>query len=129
MTRKRILAVDDDALATGPLQQILGEKGYDVTAVASGDEALALLAREPFDLVLLDVTMPGMSGYEVCRRIREDARTRDLPVVFLTARSQGQDVAAAAEAGSDLYLVKPVLATKLLSLVDTALSGEPRRRR
>lgn len=100
-----------------------------MTAVASGDEALALLAGESFDVVLLDVTMPGLSGYEVCRRIRQDARTKDLPVVFLTARSQGRDVAAAAEAGSDLYLVKPVLATKLLSMVDSALSGESRRRR
>jgi DNA-binding response OmpR family regulator len=129
MTRKRILAVDDDPLASGPLRQILTEKGYDVTAVANGDDALARLAAESFDVVLLDVAMPGLSGYDVCRRIRQDSRTRDLPVVFLTARGEGRDAAEAAEAGSDLYLVKPVLATKLLGMLDAALSGEPRRRR
>jgi len=88
MTRKRILAVDDDALATGPLQQILGEKGYDVTAVASGDEALALLAHEAFDLVLLDVAMPGLSGYEVCRRIRRAASSR-APILASSPRDVG----------------------------------------
>jgi CheY-like chemotaxis protein len=100
-----------------------------VTAAANGDEALGLLASEAFDVVLLDVAMPGLSGYDVCRRIRQDARTRDLPVVFLTARSRGQDVAEAAEAGSDMYLIKPVLATKLLGMLDRALSGEPRKSR
>lgn len=126
--RKKILAVDDDPQATGPLRQILAEKGYDVTVAASGAEALLLLAGDAFDLVLLDVSMPGLSGYEVCREIRHEPRTRDLPVVFLTARSQGKDVAEGVEAGSDLYLVKPVLATKLLSMVESAISGEPRRR-
>jgi DNA-binding response OmpR family regulator len=127
-TRKKILAVDDDPQATGPLRQILTEKGYDVTVAASGAEALLVLAGEPFDLVLLDVSMPGLTGYEVCREIRQEARTKDLPVVFLTARSMGRDVAEGLEAGSDLYLVKPVLATRLLGMVESALSGEPRRR-
>jgi len=126
MARKRILVVDDDPLATGPLRQILAEKGYEVAAVAGGDEALALLGRDAFDLVLLDVLMPGLSGYDVCRRIREDPRTRELPVVFLTGRGEGKD---GAEAGSDLYLVKPVLATKLLRMVEAALAGEPRSRK
>jgi two-component system cell cycle response regulator len=98
-----------------------------VTAVASGDEALALLAGEPFDLVLLDVVMPGLSGYDVCRRIRQDPRTARLPVIFLTGRDRGQDVAEGAQAGSDLYLVKPVLATKLLGMVESVFSADPRR--
>src|SRR5262245_13769643 len=107
MTRKKILGVDDDPLASGPLRQILTEKGYDVTSAANGEEALSLLARESFDLVLLDVGMPGLSGYDVCRRIRQDPRLQDLPVVFLTAHGQGHDLTAGADAGSDLYLVKP----------------------
>ena len=127
MTRKKILAVDDDPLATGPLRQILAEKGYEVTTAENGDEALALLAREAFDLVLLDIAMPGLSGYEVCRRIRQSPTTPDLPVIFLTGRGQGKDVAEGAEAGSDLYLVKPVLATKLLSMVDSALAWRRER--
>jgi len=121
-TRKKILAVDDDPLAAGPLRQILTEKGYDVTSAPSGEEALSLLSRDTFDLVLLDVAMPGLSGYDVCRRIRQDPRLHNVPVVFLTAHGQGTDLAAGAEAGSDLYLVKPVLATKLLKMVDALLT-------
>jgi DNA-binding response OmpR family regulator len=126
MTRTKILAVDDDPLASEPLRQILTEKGYDVRTATNGDDALAVLAAESFDLVLLDVGMPGPSGFDVCRSIRGNPTTEDLPVVFLTGHSAGSDIAQGVQAGSDLYLVKPVLATKLLGHVESLLA-RPRK--
>ena len=122
--KKRILAVDDDPTAVGALRQILTQKGYAVTIAQSGEEALAVLADESFDLAILDVSMPGMSGYDLCRKLRQDDRTVDLPVIFLTARALLMDMAEGEDAGSDLYLIKPVLATKLVSMVNMFLSED-----
>jgi DNA-binding response OmpR family regulator len=121
--KKRILAVDDDPIAVGALRQILTQKGYDVATAASGEEALERV-RSGFDLVILDVAMPGISGYETCRRIREDALTCNVPVIFLTAKGLLMDMAEGQDAGSDLYLIKPVLATKLLHMVSMFLSDD-----
>lgn len=123
--KKKILAVDDDATALGALRQILNQKGYEVATAASGDEALQLLKSQIPDLIILDVAMPGISGYEVCRKIREDPRTQDVPVVFLTAKGHLMDMAEGQDAGSDLYLIKPVLAAKLLNMVGMFLSDVP----
>jgi DNA-binding response OmpR family regulator len=122
--KKRILAVDDDPLAVGALRQILTQRGYEVTTTTSGEEALAVLAEQAFDLAILDVTMPGMSGYDLCRQIRKDERTLDLPVIFLTAKALLMDQAEGEDAGSDLYLIKPVLATKLLNMIGMFLSSD-----
>ena len=123
-TRKRILAVDDDPTAVAALRQILSQRGYDVTTTPSGEEAAALLAEQTFDLAILDVSLPGISGYDLCRQIRKDGRTQDLPVIFLTAKALLLDQAEGEDAGSDLYLVKPVLATKLLNMVGMFLSDD-----
>ena len=125
MAKKKILAVDDDSTALGALRQILAQKGYDVTTAANGQDALETLNADPaFDLVILDVAMPEMNGYEVCRAIRADERTHDLPVIFLTAKGLLMDMAEGEDAGSDLYLIKPVLATKLLNMVGRFLSDD-----
>jgi DNA-binding response OmpR family regulator len=123
-TRKKILAVDDDATALAALRQILVQKGYDVTTAPNGHDALRLLSAGSFDMVILDVTMPGLTGYEVCRKIREDPATQDLPVIFLTAKGMLVDMTEGEDAGSDLYLIKPVLATKLLNMVAMFLSED-----
>lgn len=122
--KKRILAVDDDSSALGALRQILQSRGYDVTTAPSGEEALEILASQTFDLVILDVAMPGISGFDVCRKIREDPRSEDVPVIFLTAKGRIMDMAEGEDAGSDLYLVKPVLATKLLNMVGLFLTPD-----
>ena len=122
--KKRVLAVDDDPTALNALRQILTQKGYDVTTAAGGAEALSLIASQDFDLALLDVVMPGTSGYDVCRQIRADERTKDLPVVFLTARGAVADMREGQGAGSDLYLVKPVMAARLLAMLGMFLSDE-----
>ena len=123
-SKKRILAVDDDPTALRALSQILTQKGYDVVTAPDGEASLSLLREEEFDMAILDVTLPDLSGFEICRRIREDARTEDMPVIFLTAKGRLLDMAEGEDAGSDLYLIKPVLATKLINLVGMFLSGE-----
>jgi DNA-binding response OmpR family regulator len=122
--KKKILAVDDDATALGALRQILVQKGYDVSTAPNGHDALDMLGAAAFDLVILDVSMPGMSGYDVCRQIRQQPKTQDLPVIFLTAKGMLVDMAEGENAGSDLYLIKPVLATKLLNMVAMFLSDD-----
>ena len=125
MAKKKILAVDDDSTALGALRQILAQKGYDVTTAANGQDALETLNADPaFDLVILDVAMPEMNGYEVCRAIRADERTSHVPVIFLTAKGLLMDMAEGEDAGSDLYLIKPVLATKLINMVGMFLSSD-----
>ena len=74
--------------------------------------------------MILDVSMPGLTGYDVCRKIRQDPKTQDLPVIFLTAKGMLVDMTEGEDAGSDLYLIKPVLATKLLNMVGMFLSDD-----
>lgn len=131
---KRILAVDDDATALAALRQILTSKGYQVTAAGSGEEAVEIVARgASFDLILLDVALPGISGFDVCRQIRGEEHTHNVPIIFLTAKGRLMDMAEGEDAGSDLYLVKPVLATKLLHMLglfltpDAPLAKRPRQ--
>jgi len=124
MKKKRILAVDDDPTALSALRQILTQKGYEVVTAPDGETGLALLGSEPVDLALLDVTLPGMSGYDVCRQIRKDPTVGDIPVIFLTARGLVMDMSEGESAGSDLYLIKPVLATKLVNMVGMFLSAD-----
>ena len=122
--RKRILAVDDDETALAALRQILAGKGYDVVTAISAEEALPLVESGPFDLFILDVAMPGMSGFDMCRQLRAEARTADVPVIFLTAKGRLMDMAEGEDAGSDLYLAKPVLASKLLHMVGMFLTPD-----
>lgn len=125
MAKKKILAVDDDSTALGALRQILAQKGYDVATAGNGEDALAILAGPgSFDLIILDVSMPGLTGFEVCRKLRQEERTQDTPVIFLTAKGMLMDMAEGEDAGSDLYLIKPVLATKLLNMVGMFLSDD-----
>jgi DNA-binding response OmpR family regulator len=122
--KKKILAVDDDTNSLGAVRHILLQKGYDVATASSAEEALSALESGSFDLFLLDVLMPGMSGYDLCRRIREKPETEGTPVIFLTAKGLLMDMAEGQDAGSDLYLIKPVLAAKLLSMVGLFLNPD-----
>jgi DNA-binding response OmpR family regulator len=123
VSKKRILAVDDDKVALGAVRQMLSQKGYEVVTADSAEQALEKIG-EPFDLFLLDVGLPGLSGFDLCRRIRESAASRDAAVVFLTAKGKLGDMSEGREAGSDLYLVKPVLAAKLFNMVGMFLSAD-----
>ena len=103
-TPAKVLVVDDTPNNVKLLADILTAKGYAVTTAASGEEALASIASQPPDLVLLDVMMPGLSGYDVCRRIRADAPTALLPVVLVTALDPDRERLKGIEAGADDFL-------------------------
>ncbi|GCD88248.1 adenylate/guanylate cyclase domain-containing response regulator [Nocardioides sp. LS1] len=112
----RVLVVDDQPANIRLLEAILAPRGYTVLTAASGEEALEVIATSDVDLVLLDIVMPGLDGYEVCRRIREQADTAYLPVVMVTASGDEQKVRAL-EAGADDFLGKPVNQSELLARV------------
>jgi DNA-binding response OmpR family regulator len=99
-----VLLVEDDPAARQGLELALGRLGYGVRAAATGEAALHDLGDSPVDVVVLDVMLPGVDGFEVCRRLR---RVSNVPVVMLTARSDDFDIVAGLEAGADDYVVKP----------------------
>jgi len=120
---KRILVVDDDENILNLERTILEQKGFEVTAAQGGAEALKLLADKTYDLVLLDVMMPEVDGFTVCRKIKEDDRLKDVPVIFLTAKGGGEALAEGFESGAVMYINKPFTANKLLTIVNTMLES------
>ncbi len=121
MTAAKILVVDDVALNVKLLADLLAAKGYRACTAASGVEALAALDAERPDLVLLDVMMPGMSGYEVCEAIRANPAHAMLPIVLVTALDPAQERAKGLDAGADDFLTKPVSQHELLARVRSLL--------
>jgi two-component system sensor histidine kinase/response regulator len=120
---KRILVVDDDENILNLERTILEGKGFEVTAAGSGSQALDILSKQPFDLILLDVMMPEIDGFTVCRKIKEDSRLKEVPVIFLTAKGGGEALAEGFESGAVMYINKPFTANKLLTIVNTMLES------
>jgi adenylate cyclase len=121
MSAPRILVVDDTPANVKLIGDLLSHKGYSVSSAASGEEALAAIAREMPDLVVLDVMMPGLSGYDVCRRLRADPATTLLPVVMATSLDPQTERVKGIEAGADDFLNKPVNQAELFARVKSLL--------
>jgi adenylate cyclase len=117
----KLLVVDDTPKNVKLLADILTAKGYGVVTAASGPEALAQVERQRPDLVLLDVVMPEMSGYDVCRKLRSNPATQLLPVVMVTALDPGEERIKGIEAGADDFLTKPINQAELLARVKSLI--------
>jgi len=116
---KKILVVDDDPAFLRLVEQVLTQKGYEVLKAGSGQEALRILFAQKPDLVLLDVVMPKMDGWEACRRIRDIS---DIPIIILTGKRKAEeDVVRGLDYGADDYLIKPVGNRELVARVRTIL--------
>ena len=115
----RIVVVDDDAELRALLLRYLGENGFDVRVAADADSAHRLLAREPFDLMVLDLMLPGEDGLSICRRLRAQGET--LPIIMLTARGDPVDRVVGLEIGADDYVPKPFSPRELLARIQAML--------
>jgi two-component system alkaline phosphatase synthesis response regulator PhoP len=118
---KKILVVDDEEDIVQILRYNLQKEGYDVTTALNGAEALSLAQQEQFDLVLLDVMMPEIDGFEVCRRLRATPTYSSTPIMFLTARAGEIDQILGLELGADDYIQKPISPRVLVARVKTVL--------
>ena len=118
---KKILVVDDDELVLMALEELLSPCGYDVSTASRGKEALAKLDQGGFALMILDVLMPGMNGFELCQKIRELEEYKAVPIIMLTAKSGAEDKKKGMEAGANLFLPKPIAPQRLLDLVKSSL--------
>lgn len=117
----RILIVEDEEALTLVIGYNLEKEGYDIEAVTRGDDAELRLQEERFDLVLLDWMLPGVTGIELCRRIRARAETADVPVIMLTARGEEADRIRGLDTGADDYVVKPFSVPELMARVKALL--------
>jgi len=117
-----ILIVDDTPANLHLLSQMLAERGHKVRPVLSGPQALTAAQAAPPDLMLLDIRMPDMDGYEVCQRLKAGERTRDIPVLFISVLSETEDKVKAFTAGGVDYITKPFQAEEVLARVQTHLA-------
>ncbi len=121
MARRRIFIVEDEEEIQELVRYNLTKEGFVVSGTDSGEEALRKIPRERPDLVVLDLMLPGVDGLEVCRSLKRDSSTRDIPIIMLTAKSEESDVVAGLELGADDYITKPFSPRVLTARVRAAL--------
>lgn len=117
----RILIVEDEPAQRTILSYNLSREGYQAVEAADGDEALLIVQEQEFDLILLDWMLPGVSGIEICRRLKRGQKTKDIPVVMLSARGEDADKVRGLDTGADDYLSKPYSLPELLARVRSQL--------
>lgn len=121
MAKEKILVVDDEEDILELLRYNLLREGYNVSCAASGEEALRLAQSEIPDLLVLDLMLPGIDGLEVTKILKNDSRTRDIPIVMLTAKGEEADIVAGLELGADDYITKPFSPKELVARVRSVL--------
>jgi CheY-like chemotaxis protein len=124
----RILIADDNPQGVELLEAYLGDYDYAIRTAADGEETLQVVGQWHPDLILLDIMMPKISGFEVCKRLRADPATRDVAILMITALDQPSDVERAVEAGTDDFLTKPINKSELLLRVRSALKSRLNKR-
>lgn len=125
---KSILIVDDDETLIKTLRPLLLSNGYAVLTALSGEDGLQIAQVQNPDLILLDVILPGIKGREVCQKLKQDPRTRDIPVVFITAKDSPEDIQAEKEAGASGHVTKPINIKVLIETVQDALGSRKARK-
>jgi DNA-binding response OmpR family regulator len=118
MTKNEILAVEDDERISASMKLALEDEGYIVSTISTAEEALDCFANKSFDLVLIDLMLPGMDGFQLCRTIRNRS---GVPIIIVTARSDSHDVVGGLEAGADDYVTKPFVVKELAARIRALL--------
>jgi DNA-binding response OmpR family regulator len=121
LTNAKILLVDDQPTNLKLLRQALEPAGYNILAATDDERCLSIAQRAIPDLILLDVMMPGIDGFETCRQLKQDRATAQIPVLFITARGETEDVVAGFQAGGMDYILKPFRNEEVLARVQTHL--------
>lgn len=129
MAGEYILAVEDEEDIRELLEFNLSRHGFDVSSAESGEEALELINKNRPDLVLLDLMLPGIDGFETCRRIKTQEQTKSIPVIMLTARGEEADVVTGLELGADDYMTKPFSPRVLMARIKAVLRRTPRNKK
>lgn len=127
MSRRRVLIVDDEPDILELVSYNLGKEHFSVSAATDGPEALSKLRKENFDLVVLDLMLPGMSGLDICRILRNDPKTASLPIIMLTARGEEIDRVLGLEMGADDYMTKPFSPRELIARTKAVLRRSANR--
>ena len=123
MAKNRILIVEDEESLLKLESILFTSKGYAVTGVRDGRAALESIAQSPPDLVVLDVMLPGLDGFEVCRTVKQNPETSDIPVVLLTAKKSSVDLERGRLAGADAYITKPFKSVKVLEVIEELITA------
>ena len=121
MAKKNVFVVEDEEDILDLIRHHLAKEGYAVSTAANGMDAVKAILRKPPDLVLLDLMLPGLDGLEVCRMLKKEAKTAEVPILMVTAKDEESDVVAGLELGADDYIVKPFRMKELIARVRAAL--------
>ena len=122
---KRVLLAEDEPNIVESLTFILERSGFEVATTTNGRQALEVAQSDTPDILILDVMLPELDGYEVLRRLRADTRTKTLPVLMVTAKGQREDRETAMKCGADMFITKPFVNSELIAAVEKLAAGRP----
>jgi DNA-binding response OmpR family regulator len=124
MQKNKILIIDDDPVIVKLASVVLKARNYDVVSASNGDDGLTMVKSENPDLILLDISMPTISGYEVCQRLKTDKYTEKIPIIMLTSEDYTEAVERAFKVKADDYIVKPINLSILVKKIDKLITNK-----